>query len=142
MKNATKLFLLMAPLLGLFTASCGDNFDDDPKGKGPFCVYAGVRYQPGDNWKAKDGCNDCHCGWEKVQVLCSMEKICGDGGTSDVSRPDATTDRLVSSEALTPMSDAKAQDVAPLDVPISDADLVDAASDGPVSDSRLASERD
>lgn len=145
MKNAAKHFLLMAPLLGLFTISCGDNIDDS-KGKGPFCVYAGIRYKPGDNWTATDGCNECHCGWEKVQILCSKERICGDGGASDASGlGDATADRLISSEVLNPASDApadRAQDVASVDAPVSDGNLIDAATDGPVSDSRLASERD
>lgn len=142
MKNAAKHFLLMAPLLGLFTTSCGDNLDDDPKGKGPFCVYAGVRYSPGESWKAKDGCNLCACGLNKVEVLCSQGQVCGDGGASDVSgATDATADRRASSEVLTPAPDApadRAQDVASVDAPVSDGNLIDAAADGPVSDGPVA----
>jgi hypothetical protein len=146
MKKTAKHILLMAPLLCLFTTSCGDNFDDDPKGKGPFCVYAGVRYEVWEQWPAKDGCNTCICGGSKFEVLCRTDKICGDGGASDGSRAaDATHDGLVPSDVMTPASDVpvdSTQDVASVDVPVSDGNRIDVAADGPVSDGLLDAERD
>ncbi len=144
MKNTTKHFLLIAPLAGLFAVSCGDNFSG-PVDAGAFCIYAGHQYMPGDRWKAKDGCNDCACGW-KGQVLCFME-TCGDGGVSDVLRAaDVRSDQSEVSDALISSPDAvgeKTQDARSADVPVSsDARILDAPADFAVSDSRLPSERD
>jgi hypothetical protein len=149
MKNTTKHFLLIAPLVGLFAASCGDNFSD-PVDAGPFCIYAGHRYSPDipeqASWKAKDGCNICTCGF-KGQVMCSQGLTCDEGGTSDALRSaDAGSDRSEVSDVLISASDGfvdKAQDAAVADVPVgSDARILDAPVDFAVSDGRLPSERD
>lgn len=132
-------FLLVAPLLGLFTVSCGDNFDSRKGDGAALCVYDGVLYEMGQNWRAKDGCNECHCGFNEPVVMCTTVKICRDGGASDgLSSHDASPKSdVLSTDAVAD----KAQDVSSLDVPAENDGSVDAA-DGVAGDGRLASERD
>jgi hypothetical protein len=140
MKNTVKPFLLITPLLGLFTASCGDNFST-PKDAGPFCYYAGIRYAPPQSWTAKDGIHICTCGFEG-EVLCSGP----DTGSPDVSR-DASGDQFVPSDTLsdgdTALVPVEARDAAPADIPVGSDGKVDApAVDSSTGDGRLAAERD
>lgn len=136
MKN-TKPSLLIAALLGLFSISCGDNFDNTTDAA-PVCVYNGVRYAPKAEWKAKDGCNICVCGFSG-QVMCSKDLVCGDGGASDsLPSTDSAPDQRLSSDALYPVSDTKGPDFGPIDAPgRNDASVSDTAADGAVSDGRL-----
>jgi hypothetical protein len=141
MKNTSKHFLVIASLLGLFSISCGDNFSESQDGS-VVCVYAGVLYTTGQEWKTVDGLNVCTCSFSG-KVLCSQ----GDGGVSDGARVgDASGDLSAPSDGLTPASDAladKAPDASTADVPAgSDGRISDAALDASVSDSRLAAERD
>jgi hypothetical protein len=141
MKNTSKLFLIIASLFGLFTISCGDNFSESQDGS-VVCVYAGVLYTTGQEWRTVDGRNVCTCGFSG-QVLCSQ----GDGGVTDGMRVgDASGDLSAPSDGLTPPSDALedgGHDASPADVPVgSDGKTADAARDASVSDSRLAAERD
>jgi hypothetical protein len=145
MKNTAKTFLLMAPLLGVFTVSCGDNFST-PQDAGPFCYYAGLRYTMWQEWKAKDGCNVCTCDKDS-KVLCSADMVCTDGGRPETSAPaDTSSDQVPTLEVFSDGDTApvEARDAAPADVPVgSDGKVVDApAEDGSAGDGRLASERD
>jgi hypothetical protein len=136
MKNTSKLFLLVAPLLGLFTVSCGDNFHSRKDGDPGVCVYAGKLYELDQQWIANDGCNTCICGLNAAVVRCTTDKVCGDGGVSDGSR---ASDALSSDAMSTDASGKRLGDV-PQDVPVGN----DGSVDAPYSsgDTRLASERD
>jgi hypothetical protein len=146
MKNTTKPFLLIAPLLGLFAVSCGDNFSPSNDAT-PFCYYAGLRYTMWQEWKAKDGCNICTCDKDS-KVLCSKDLICSDGGRlgfETLPPADTSSDRAPTLEVLSDGDTAtdQARDAAPVDVPFaSDGKVSDAAVDSSTGDGRLASERD
>jgi hypothetical protein len=140
MKNTSKLFLLVTPLLGLFTVSCGDNFDSRKDGDPGLCVYDGILYEQGQQWKAVDGCNICVCGLDKPVVKCSFEKVCGDGGASDgAAVSDASSSDASFIDASFIDSGKKLGD-APQDVSVANDASVDAPSSS--GDTRLASERD